>query len=382
MNIGVVVQAALFALFAALTATLAVVIQPTYEGLVVPALATSALFPTLGPAGGGGFLAVAARFSGFLVVQVVDPLIAVVAIGVAGLYLARSVFPTLAQRVVGLLPRLVVAVVLANITVPVAAVILEVAGALYPVVAGFDGGAWQSWPNLAGFLEVGFLWQNGALAFLVNFALLSVLLLLAFAIALRDALLAVLIVVLPIFTLLWPLGSIGGLARRAWLLFGEMAFLPCVLVIPLELAVGSPNVLALLAYLTLALSSPWLISVAGHSVTGAGFPSAGGVVSGAVQRGMAVLSLAGAGVLRPVAGGPAAGAKAPTVRPAAAAGQGAVRTLGSVPFPASLPVATAELLGRGGMHLFRHLRARHAEPPWLTRRFPPIRGPMQEDLRG
>lgn len=385
MNVAPVVQAVLFAIFAILTTTLALVIQPTYEGLVVPALAPAALYPSFGSAAGAGFLSGAVRFSDYVIVQVVDPLIAVVALGVAGLYLARAVAPRIRAQLIGLLPRLLVAVVLANVTVPVASVILSIAGATYPVVAGFDGGAWESWPNLAGFLETGFLWQNGALAFIVNFALLTVVLLLAFTIALRDALLGVLLVVLPLFTLLWPLGSLGGLARRGWLLFGEMAFLPCVMVIPLELAVGSSSVLLLLAYLTLALSSPWLVSVAGHSVTGAGFPSGGGVVGGAVQRGLAVLSLAGAGLFRPasLAGSTAgrSGASA-TAGTAAGAGRGAVRTLGQVPFPASLPVATAELIGHGGVRLLRHLRSAHAEPPWLGRRFPPIRGRMQEDLRG
>ena len=395
MDPTVIVQAFLFAFFAGLTAILSVIIGPTYDNLFVPEMSAGSLYPTLPLGGGGtGFLATAATFSDYLLANLVDPVIVLVAVGIGLLYLARAVLGREEVRFQGALPKLIGAVILANFAVPVAGLLLSVGAATYPVVAGFDGGSWQHWTNLAGFGEIYFTWDNGALAFVVSFALFSVVLLLAMAIALRDALLAVLLVLLPILTLLWPIPALAPLARRAWMLFGELVFLPCVLVVPLELAVGSPSVLVLLGYLTVALSSPWLISLAGAQLTGAGFPGAGSVLSGGVQRGLAAGSSSvgqsfgalsrvsrispvprrespeGEGPPTPAAwqgGAPTSSvATARASTPAsgwfgyrAVAGAGRLGQLaGRAGFPASAPLVGADLLGRGAAHLLRHVGAR------------------------
>src|SRR5579871_744108 len=239
-------------MFAALTGVLAAILGPTYDNILVPSLAPAALYPT--PFAAGTFLSAAAAFSTFVLGDTVP-------------------------RPEPFLGRLLLAVLLANFTLPIAAGLLDVAGAAYPVIAGWDGGAWQHWVNLAGWGELSYSWDNGALAFVVTFGLFALVLLLAAVVAVRNALLAVLLVLLPAFTLLWPIPPLAPLARRGWTLFGELAFLPCVMVIPLELAVGAPSVLALLGFLTVALASPALISLAGAQLTAAGFPSAGATLS-------------------------------------------------------------------------------------------------------
>ncbi|MCI4354032.1 MAG: hypothetical protein L3K06_01540, partial [Thermoplasmata archaeon] len=180
-------------------------------------------------------------------------------------------------------------------------------------------------------------------------AMFSIVMLLVAAVALRDAMLAVLLVLLPIFTLLWPIPSLAPLARRAWLMFGELAFLPCVLVVPLELAVGSNNVLLLLGYLTVALSSPSLVSLAGAQLTASGFPSAGGAIANGFQRGLGAASSATGSWVRPM--GRLAQGSGAAARLASSAG----RTLGSAAFPAALPLVAADFLGRGAAHLVRHV---------------------------
>jgi len=255
-SVSSVVQAVVFALFAVLTGVLWAVTLPTYNDLLVPELLPGAAYPTLlGPGAGSSssFLALAARFSEFLVANVVDPAVALVVLAVGAVYLARAVTAPTRVRLESLLPRLVVSIVLANVTLPVAAAILDLAGAVYPVVAGFDGGAWQSWVNLTGVAGLRYYWDNGLLAFVLSFVLFSLVLLLAIAVAARDAMLAVLLVLLPAFSLLAPIPVLAPLARRSWLLFGELAFLPVVVVVPLELAVGAPSILLLVAYLTIAL---------------------------------------------------------------------------------------------------------------------------------
>lgn len=349
------IQALLFAFFAAITAGIAAVIGPTYDNLLVPELATSALYPTLTATGGGGFLASAVPFSNTLLLDLVDPAIGLVALAVGLLYLLRAVSTSLGQRLSGLLPRLVAGILVANLTVPIAGALLALGGATYPIVAGLDGGAWQSWTNLGGLGLLRFSWDNGLLAFILSFVLLSLILLLAVAVAVRDALLAVLLVLLPALTLLYPIPRVGELARRGWLWFVELTFLPCAVVVPLELAVGAPSILLLIAYLSVALGAPAILSIAGRSLQGVGWPSPAGAITGGIERGLLAASSSLQGFLRPamplLAGSKVAG-------PLASAG---ARSLGRS-LPLALPAFSSEMLGHGAARLLRHVAAPGARP--------------------
>src|SRR5215831_1197495 len=90
----VVFKSVLFALFAQLTLALWVVTGATYDGLFVPMMSASSLYPGLppGPVAPGSFLTTAATFSDYMVANVVDPLVAVVAVVVGLLYLFRASF--------------------------------------------------------------------------------------------------------------------------------------------------------------------------------------------------------------------------------------------------------------------------------------------------
>ena len=367
LDLGSIVQAILFLLFADLTALVVAVVGPTYDQLLVPELSPGSLFPSLWAANPGGpnFLAPAARFSDFLIAGVVDPAIALVVLGVALLYLGRAVSPRWSAQFDALLPRLVIAVVGANFAVPIGGAILGVAGSLFPVVAGWDGGAWQHWSNLAGFGEFRLSWDNGVLAFVLSLVEFTLVLGLVLAVAVRDALLAVLIVVLPGFTLVWPFRPFSALARRGWLLFVELAFLPCVMVIPLELAVGSSSPVLLVAYLGVALGSPFLLSMAGTHLSAVGFPSAPGTVGPALQRAVGSAPSAPA---RYASGAVSSASSGATGR---ALGSG-LRAVGSASAPMAPPIAFAELLGQGAAHLARHIRevSRNGGGP---SRIPPLR---------
>jgi len=356
-----IVQTILYLLFEDLTAIVSAIIGPTYDNLFVPEMQSGALFPSLYSVSGGTptYLVIAAQFSGFVLSEVVDPAIALVALGIAVLYLARSVVARWAERLDALLPRLVLGVVAANFTVPIANGILGVAGGLYPVISGWDGGSWEHWVNLAGYGQIRYSWDNGALAFVLSFVEFSAVFALLLAIGIRDALLAVLLVLLPIFTLLWPLRPLSPLARRGWLLFAELAFLPCVLVVPLELAVDSPNPVMLVAYLSVAVASPYLLSVAGTHLVSFGLAGASGVVQSGTQRGLSLVPGAGTSYFAPAASG---------ARSSGTAGQafaGTARVAGSAAAPAAAPLAVGELLGHGAMHLVRHLNSAvsHDGPP-------------------
>ena len=371
---GPTIRALLFGFFAGLTAILAGVIGPTYDNLLVPELSPASLFPAFPPSPQSpSFLSEAASFSSYLVADLVDPAIALVALAVALVLLARSFFGRWKGAVEPLLARLLLAVLFANFTLPVTGAILGLAGATYPVIESWDGGAWEHWVNLAGYGEIAYSWDNGALAFVITFALFALVLALAAAIALRDAMLAVLVVLLPVFTLLWPVPTLSPIARRAWLWFGELAFLPCVVVVPLQLAVGAPSVLLLLGFLTAAVGAPAFLSMAGGQLSSVGFGSAGAAVGGALQRGLSAASRSVSGFVGPIG-------RSTGIAPAARGAAGvAARALGSTAFPAAIPVLAAEFLGRGTAHLVRHVSGGGARGD----RFPPARsGPSGGGLRG
>ncbi|HTW39993.1 MAG TPA: hypothetical protein VMF04_03965 [Thermoplasmata archaeon] len=367
LDLGPIIQAILFALFADLTAIITAVIGPTYDQLLVPELATSALYPSLSGAGGPNFLSVAAEFSAYVLVNIVDPAIALVGVGVAVLYLFRSFIERWSQAVESLLPRLVLAVVAANFTIPITGVVLDLGSGLYPVISGWDRGEWQQWINLAGFGQFSFSWDNGALAFVLSMVEFALVLGLVLAVGLRDALLAVLVVLLPMFTLLWPFRPLALLARRGWLLFVELVFLPCVMVVPLELAVGSPSSVLLVGYLGCALASPFLLSLAGTHLASFGFPGSSAVIGAGTQRGLGAAP--GAAVAH---AGPFTNANR-TSGAARVAFASTARAAGTASAPAAAPIAIAHAAGQGAAHLFRHLRSAH-ESPGSRRNSPPFRG--------
>jgi hypothetical protein len=373
-NWPTVLQRILFALFSVLTGILTAIIGPTYDNLFVPMMAPSALFPGVGagPVGGPDFLGGAASFAAYTIGTIVDPAITLLAVGVAVLLLVRAVVSHWADPLSGLLPRLVVAVIVANFTVPIAGGILDVAGALYPVLADWNGAAWDQWQNLAGWGQIAFSWDNGALAFVLSFVEFFAVFGLLLLVGVRDALLAALLVLLPLFTLLWPIRPLASVARRGWLLFIELAFLPCVVVVPLQLAVDAPSPVMLVGYLGVALAAPFLLSVAGTHLTAFGAPGGSGVFAVGTQRGLGAGSSAATSIVGPSATATARGSAA---GPAVA---GTLRAGGTAALPAAAPLAVAEALGHAAQHLLHHVN----RPPGGDAASPSGPWPAMRDRRG
>jgi hypothetical protein len=383
VNWNVLIQAILFGLFAAGTAILNLIIQPTYNNLVVPELSAPSLFPSIAhPGPGAGFLSTAIRFSEFVLGNLVDPAIVLVFLALGGLYLLRSFSVGLGTRLEPLLPRLVVAILGANFTLPLAGASLDLGGATFRLISSFDGGAWRQWANLVPLGGASFSWDNGVLAFIVTFALFAMVLALATVVALRDAMLAVLLVLLPIFTLLWALPPLESLARRGWTLFVELAFLPAVILVPLELAVGAPSVLLVLAYLAIAVGSTYLISISRLPLGGMGFPSAGAALTGGLQRGLTV-----AAVTAEANTNAAASAIGSTGRAAQAATavRGFASQLGRAPLPGGAALGAGHLATEGSRQLFRqfrHFRAAHPSVPPHSARVTEGNGPGGPPISG
>ena len=293
MDYGTVIKAILFALFGALTAAVTVVTGPTYDLLFVPEMAPSSAFASWQ---GGNVFALASAFSNTLLVELVDPAAVLVIAAVGMLYLFRATHPT--PRLAGLGPKLVLGVLVANLALPLAGAFWQLAGGIYPIFYGYDGGAWQIYDNLVGPGGVQISWDNGLLSFIVSWVLFGLVLLLAFLVAFRSALVGVLLVLLPPLTLLWPIPGASTLAKRVWALFLEMTFLPCFLVVPLVLAVGSTNVLLTLGLFSVALAMPQILSASGAAISHAGFPNTSFVVAGGLTQGAGTAREQGAGLLR------------------------------------------------------------------------------------
>jgi hypothetical protein len=292
MDYGPIVQGILFAIFGALTAAVATVTGPTYNDLFVPQMAPSNAFAVWQ---GGNVFAQGVQFSNVVLVDLVDPAAVLVFVAVGLLYLLRSAWPR--PDLSHLAPRLVLGLLVSNLVLPLTEVLWQLAAAIYPIFYGYGGGAWQSYSNVVGPGGISLSWDNGVLGFVVSLVLFLLVLMLAFLIAFRGALLAVLLVLLPPLTLLWSIPAASSLARRAWGLFIEMTFLPCLVVIPLALAVGETNVLVTLGLFAVALAMPQLMSIAGGSASQLGLPSSGYMIAGGLSRGVsssAVTATAGA----------------------------------------------------------------------------------------
>ncbi|MDE1819223.1 MAG: hypothetical protein KGJ23_02765 [Euryarchaeota archaeon] len=280
MDYGPIVKAILFAIFGTLTAAVTVVTGPTYDNLFVHEMDPTNAFAVWQ---GGNVFAQASLFSNTLLVELVDPLAVLVILAVGFLYLARAVHPS--PRLAGLAPKLIVGILLANLVLPITSALWQLAAGIYPLFYDYGGGAWRTYANLVGPGAINLSWDNGVLAFIVSWVLFSMVLLLSFLIAFRGALVAVLLVLLPVLTLLWPIPGASSVARKAWVLFAEMAVLPCFVVVPLVLAVGSTSVLLTLGLFAAAIAMPQLLSVSGSAISHAGFPNASFAVGSGLIEG-------------------------------------------------------------------------------------------------
>ena len=286
MDLFLVIQAILLALFGALTVVLNTVIGPFYDNVFVPEMAPQSLYAAyLGGGSSSNLFATGATLSQFVVVNLVDPMAILIVIGVGVLYLVRATLPERAQVWRGLAPRLVLGVLLSNVVLPLTYILWSIALLVYQPLFAYGGGAWQSYNNLVPTGGISFAWDNGVIAFIVTLMLLTLVLGLGFLIAFRDALLAVLLVLLPPLTLLWPIPPLSGFARRAWRLFGEMAFLPTLVVIPLVLAVGAPSILLVAGLLAVAVGAPSLLSQVGGNLVSLGFPHPGSMTTSGMSGG-------------------------------------------------------------------------------------------------
>jgi|GEM_PF-4772658 hypothetical protein len=304
-------SALLFALFAALTAALAAVLTPIYDNLFVPEMAPGQVYAPLTGAGGGLFPA-ASRLSSFLLVSLVDPFSVLVLVILGGLYLLRASLPERFARFEALAPRAVIGILLSNFVLPLAQVLWNLAAAVYPVLSTYEGGAWEHFSNIVPEGGLAFSWGNGALAFVLTLGMFILVLGLAFVVALRDALVATLLVLLPPLTLIWVLPPLASYAQQVWKLFAEMVFLPSLLLVPLLLSVGAPSILLVYALFTIAVGMPHLISRAGASLVGSGFLTAGGWGGGELSGGVRGLRSEGRRGGAAAAGGLLQGIRAPS----------------------------------------------------------------------
>ncbi len=369
MDWNSVVQAVLFAIFSVLTEAVNVVIGPAYETLFVPEMAPSSAYaPYLLHADTGSLFYRGAEMSEFVLVNIVDPVAILVIITVGLLYLLRATLPEKAYSWTNLAPRLVIGVLLSNAVLPLTWMLWEVAATVYLPIYSYGGGAWQTYANIVPMGGLNFAWDNGMIAFIASMVLLSLVLTLAFLLAFRDALLAVLLVLLPAVTLLWPIPPLAGLAKRAWWLFAEMTFLPTLVVIPLALAVGSGSVLLVIGLFAAAAGMPLLLSQAGGNLSSAGFPHTGSITTGGVANGYDKAGRAAGTSLRAggqgfssgkgaVSGGASAGGKAAG---SSFAGSGA--TAGAVGGPAGTAAGIMWGVGYGMGRFAKQMMARTTEP--------------------
>lgn len=124
---------------------------------------------------------------------------------------------------------------------------------------------------------LGFIW-----VFVVQLEVLSILLM----VTIRDFLLAVILVLLPIASLLLIHPWTQRIGSRLWWLAIDLVFLPIVMIIPLMLlGLVRNSVSFTIAGLTIVIGSLYLIALEPFVLTGAGFSRAGTVLAGGLAGG-------------------------------------------------------------------------------------------------
>src|SRR5579875_3547477 len=186
MDIGVVVQAVIFALLGTLTAIASTTVSFVYDDLFVPTMSPGQLYPPyVGPGAPSSVFSHGADMSQFLLVNLVDPIATLVIFGIGVLYLLRSALPAMGRAWTDLGPRLLFGILLANCVLPLTSALWDLSAAVYPLVSNYDHGAWSHYTNLVGPGAISFAWDNGLVTFLVTLTLFTLIFLLVLIVAVR-----------------------------------------------------------------------------------------------------------------------------------------------------------------------------------------------------
>lgn len=280
---------AIFNIFAWVTA------QQTYDNLFIPEMKPYNLFPSLLNGNQKNLFSASASLSNYILINIIDPILIILLLIIGFIYLGKVFLPSWNEKFRELIPRFVIATVVANFTVYISGIILEFGLATYIVLYGYGDKNWQHFGKLYP-LFVTPWGNNSLLEFILKVVVIFTIVTLSMVIAIRTSLIAVLIVLLPIGSIMWIFPQTRQYAKKIWVIFIEMVFLPFFVLIPLILATSINDTdtygfLLTTGMLLIAAGMPYFISNYGGSIAHMGMDKVSSFINYGLSTGMSLSSM-------------------------------------------------------------------------------------------
>ena len=276
------------------------------------------------PHGISGMMSGAVYLNGIILKDIVNGLVVLMFYLVGVVYLYADLFEQYLGRLKSIVPRVVIALILAYGSLYVLQFLMILGKYAYMVLYNIHVGTLGYWQNPDFFKNIGghftpptislgpinLGWLEGFfMDYIWSFLSVSLSIMLLMTVAVRDIALAVLIVLVPIASILLMTPWTQQIGSRLWWLTIDLIFLPFVMIIPLMLIGPVANRISfVIAGLVVAMGSIYLISKEPLMLRGIGFGEAGGHLSRGVTMGVGMgNALAGMGATRGTMAGPGEG---------------------------------------------------------------------------
>ena len=254
------------------------------------------------PHGISGMMSGAVYLNGIILKDIVNGLVVLMFYLVGIVYLFSDLFEQYLGRMKSMIPRIIIALILAYGSLYVLQFLMILGRYSYMVLYNIHTGTLGAWNDPNFFTRIGgnftpptikwwvldLSWvEKQFMKYIWSFLSVSFAIMLLMTVAVRYVALAVLIVILPIASILLMTPWTQQIGTRLWWLAIDLIFLPFVMIIPLML-IGpvAGQISFVIAGLVVAMGSIYLISKEPLMLRGIGFESAGGHLSRGVTMGL------------------------------------------------------------------------------------------------
>ena len=253
-----------------------------------------------------GMMSAAIYLNSVIVEKIVNALIVFMLWIVGLMYLYADLFESFFGRLKSIIPRLIIALILAYGSIYVVNYLIMMGKYAYMVLYNINIGALGAWkqPTFYNYIKsqlqppttnitLAFL-EKWLLKYIWSFLSVDFTLMLLMVVVVRDVLFAVLIVLLPIAAVLLLTPWTTSIGERLWFLAVDLVFLPFVMIIPLMLVGPVANhITFVIAGMVISVGAIYLLAKEPFILSGIGFGRAGEHLS----RGLTV----GAGLMNMIA---------------------------------------------------------------------------------
>ena len=245
-----------------------------------------------------GMMSAAIYLNGVIVEKIVNSLIVFMLWVVGMMYIFADLFESFFGRLKSIIPRLIIALILAYGSIYVMNYLIIMGKYAYMVLYNINIGALGVWkepdfyhhiavhlqpPSTSNLLAT---LEQYLLRYIWSFLSLDFALMLLMVVVVRDVLFAVLIVLLPIASVLLLTPWTTKIGERIWFLAIDLVFLPFVMIIPLMLVGPVANrITFVIAGIVVSMGAIYLLANEPFILSGIGFSRAGAHLSRGLTMG-------------------------------------------------------------------------------------------------